>query len=452
MEPDAVVDQIRAGGLLRRGAPVVVLLSGGRDSVCLLDVATRIAGAACVGAVHVDYGLRDEAAADADHCRALCAELGVALTVEQAMPHEGGNVQAWARELATRPRRAPPRGAGRRPRSPSATPPTTRSRRSSTGSPPRRADGHCWGCAPVDGAIVRPLLELTRAETTAYCEARGLAWRDDVTNAGRRYARNRIRHDLVAALREVHPAAEANVLRLAAVLGEEAELLDGLVDEQLDRPTAGGPTIPLARLRALAPALQRLIVQRLADAAAGRPVAGAAGHAEAVAALSARGTAYAELGRRRARGRRVRRRARGGGRARGAGRGAARPPRPPAPAAVELPIPGAGRLRRLAGRLRGERAGAARRRARPRRARRRPAAGAAAGAAATGSRRSASAAARRCRTSSPPAGSRARARRAAGRAGRRRRSHGCPASRPPARFSVTARTREAVRLSATPAS
>ena len=55
--------QVREEGLLRPGAPVVVLLSGGADSVCLLDLAVRVSGA--VRALHVDYGLRDSAAADA---------------------------------------------------------------------------------------------------------------------------------------------------------------------------------------------------------------------------------------------------------------------------------------------------------------------------------------------------------------------------------------------------
>ena len=51
--------RVRDGGLLHPGRAVVVLLSGGPDSVCLLDLATRIAGAAAVSVLHVNYGLRD---------------------------------------------------------------------------------------------------------------------------------------------------------------------------------------------------------------------------------------------------------------------------------------------------------------------------------------------------------------------------------------------------------
>jgi len=65
----AVLEAVRAGGLLAPGQPVVVLFSGGRDSTCLLDLAVRIAGAADVSALHVNYGLRDSAEADE---RAAC--------------------------------------------------------------------------------------------------------------------------------------------------------------------------------------------------------------------------------------------------------------------------------------------------------------------------------------------------------------------------------------------
>jgi tRNA(Ile)-lysidine synthase len=68
-------------------------------------------------------------------------------------------------------------------------------------------------------------------------------------------------------------------------------VLDALVDEAL----AGGATIELARLRALAPALRRLVVQRLADDAAGGFAPGAARRAEEVAALPERGRAALDL-------------------------------------------------------------------------------------------------------------------------------------------------------------
>jgi tRNA(Ile)-lysidine synthase len=150
---------------------------------------------------------------------------------------------------------------------------------------------------PHDGRLARPLLGSTRAETTAYCEQRGLAWREDASNADSSFARNRIRHGLLPELERVHPAAAANVLRTAALLRDEAEVLDALVEAELDGSgeSARG-TVSLERLQQLPPALRRLVVQRLADAAAGRPVAGAARHAEEVVALRRTGTAMLDLG------------------------------------------------------------------------------------------------------------------------------------------------------------
>ena len=78
-----LLEGVRASGLLAPGRPVVVLLSGGRDSVCLLDLAVRIAGAEAVTALHCDYGLRRESADDAAHWAALCERLGMPLELRR---------------------------------------------------------------------------------------------------------------------------------------------------------------------------------------------------------------------------------------------------------------------------------------------------------------------------------------------------------------------------------
>ena len=122
-------------------------------------------------------------------------------------------------------------------------------------SPGRRA---LLGMLPSDRTesgqpLVRPLLSITRAQTAAYCRARGLQWREDESNEDAEYARARVRLSVVPALRAVHPAAEANVLRTARLLREEAELLDALVGDEL----AGAGRIAIDRLARLPPALGR---------------------------------------------------------------------------------------------------------------------------------------------------------------------------------------------------
>jgi tRNA(Ile)-lysidine synthase len=296
MESDRMLEEVRDGGLMPAGTPVLVLLSGGRDSICLLDLAVRALGGGEVTALHVNYGLRDDSGEDERHCTELCAGLGVGLEVERPRRPEGpGNLQSWARDTryAAAARLALPHEATILTGHTADDQVETILYRLAS-SPSRRA---LLGMRPQDGRLARPLLGFTRAETTAYCERRGLGWRDDATNAEPTYARNRIRHGLLPELAKIHPAAAANVLRTAALLRDEAEVLDALVDAELDG-SDGSPrnTVELDRLSELSPALLRLVVQQLADRAAGRPVAGAARHAEEVVALRRTGTAMLDLG------------------------------------------------------------------------------------------------------------------------------------------------------------
>ena len=290
-----MLDAVREGGLLPADTPLVAMLSGGRDSVCLLDLTVRLLGSAAVTAVHVNYGLRDDSDLDEEHCAALCSQLGVALELERPRRPEGpGNLQSWARD--TRYAAAARLAFGE-----SAVIATGHTADDQVetilyrlaSSPSRRA---LLGMRERDGSLVRPLLSFTREQTTTYCEERGLEWHDDPSNAEGGYARNRVRHGLAAALAEVHPAAARNVLRTAELLRDEAEVLDSLVDAELGANGSERGTIELSRLAALPPALRRLVVQRLADRAAGRPVPGAANHADQVAGLRRTGTAMLDLG------------------------------------------------------------------------------------------------------------------------------------------------------------
>ena len=284
---------LAAAGLLAPGADVVVLYSGGRDSTCLLDCAARIAGPRSVHALHVNYGLREEADADEAHCRRRCGELGVGLTVHRVTrTAAAGNLQAWARDV----RYAVARELAGDRRADIAAGHTADDQVETilyrlASSPSRRA---LLGMRPREGeapALLRPLLAFTRQDTTEHCRTRGLGWRDDAGNETGRFARGRVRHGLLPALRDVHPAAVANVAAVAEILAAEAEVLDELVDRAL----GGRSEIAVSDLRAQPPALQRLIVQRLADRVLGAPAAGVARRAAEVARLPERGTASLDL-------------------------------------------------------------------------------------------------------------------------------------------------------------
>jgi tRNA(Ile)-lysidine synthase len=302
---EQVREAVRDAGLLGGNddlptRPLVAMLSGGRDSVCLLDVAVALRSAGSVRALHVNYGLRGaESDTDERSCAALCEALGVKLEIVRANREqdETGNLQAWARDV----RYGAAIGLAERldeqaeqlevpveaPRTLVAAGHTASDQVETilyrlAASPGRRA---LLGMRAREGRLVRPLLGVTREQTRAYCEARGLRWRDDASNDGDTYARGRVRHGLGAGLRAVHPAAEANVLRTAELLREETELLDGLVAETLQ----GERSIALTRLGELPRALARLVVIGLAEDAAGTYVPQAGDRVEEILELGRRG-------------------------------------------------------------------------------------------------------------------------------------------------------------------
>jgi tRNA(Ile)-lysidine synthase len=276
-------------GLVKEGESLLVLLSGGADSVCLLDVSLRLG--ASVSALHVNYGLRPGADEDEELVRALCERLSVALHVERLELPERGNLQERAREAryALAERRAEGDYAAAHTASDQAE---TLLYRLAV-SPGSRA---LHGMAPRRGRLVRPLLEVTRAEVRDYLRARGLEWREDPSNADRRFARARVRHDVLSQLRDLSPAAERTIAETARQLREEGELVEGAADDALEE-LGGGPAISLAELRRLPAALRRLVLRRLAERAAGdaaRPLSRR--EAEEIASLGGHGTKSLDLG------------------------------------------------------------------------------------------------------------------------------------------------------------
>jgi tRNA(Ile)-lysidine synthase len=260
---------VSESGLVKEGAPGVVLISGGPDSACLAAGLAELCGRPSVHALHLNYGLRDSAADDEQICRRLCAFLRIDLRVER--PRLGqGNMQAAAREARyvaaeqLRDRLGCEWVATGHTRTDLAE--TVLYRLAS--SPGRRA---LLGLPARRGRLVRPLLAIDRAEVRGLATQAGLPFADDPTNLDRSFARNRIRHEVLPAMREVNPAAEQNVAETRHELAEEAQVLDRVVAETLEEAGAGPGVIAVRAeaLRELEPGLRRLALRALAERVAG---------------------------------------------------------------------------------------------------------------------------------------------------------------------------------------
>jgi tRNA(Ile)-lysidine synthase len=267
----ALARAVRESGLIPERSRGVVLVSGGADSAALAAALVEALEPRAVVGLHLNYGLRPDSDEDEETCRELCEKLG--LELEVGRPKLGaGNVQAEARDAryaaAEQLRRA-------RDLDWIATGHTrtdlveTLLYRLAT-SPGRRA---LIGLRPRRGALLRPMMSLRRDQVRRLAGDAGLPFRDDPTNAEPRYARNRIRNEVLPVLREIGPEAEATIAETQAELAEESEMLERLAGEALAESGAElTGAISRDSLQALDPALRRLVLRRLAERAAGDQV------------------------------------------------------------------------------------------------------------------------------------------------------------------------------------
>ncbi len=280
-----VAEYVARHHLLPPDMRVVVAVSGGADSLCLLDCLSRLPLSLTVA--HFDHGLRPESEAEAQKVAERAALYGLPFVVERGelavQLERGGSVEATARTARYRflfrvandyqaaavalghtaddqvetvlmhfLRGAGPEGfAGMRP----------------------SADLGEWGAFKPTGGVrvVRPMLFARRSDTEAHCRFRGLEPTSDPTNQEVRFTRNRIRLELIPILETYNPGLHETLLRSADVMRSVADWIDGQVEAvwrdivQRESPTAISllasklQQLPLALRRALLlRALQRL--------------------------------------------------------------------------------------------------------------------------------------------------------------------------------------------------
>jgi tRNA(Ile)-lysidine synthase len=298
LRPGRLVTAIRVAlGDLKNswtGETIVVGVSGGPDSVALLDGLARLSGAHSftLVAAHLDHGLRPDSADDVAFCSGLCARLGVAFRsgtadVRGRAARERGGLEQAARRARYEFLRAVRREQG----AAAIAVAHTRDDQAETvllrllrGSGRRGLAG----MRARNGDVVRPLLAVSRADVLAHLSARGLPWRDDPTNADRSLLRNRVRHELLPYLEErFNPRLREVLARTAALLADEAQLLSASAALGLAQALrADGDDIVLDRasLAAMPPALARIALRQVLERAGGLRGVSAA-HVEKVLAL-----------------------------------------------------------------------------------------------------------------------------------------------------------------------
>ena len=275
---------IEREALFLPGARVRVACSGGGDSVALaalLCEMTSDASWSVAGLLHVNHRLRG-AASDEDErfCRDLAGDLGVPITVER--------VDAAARARAER---ISIEAAGHRVRYELferivredagdlvATAHTRDDQAETVLLRLIRGAGPAGlaGIRPRIGPVVRPLLDIGRAELREYLRERGLSYREDPSNRDERILRNRVRHRLIPFLAgHFSPAVTGVLARSAGIWRDDADWLDAAANAvagEIVQCTEGRFEVDAAGLVAEPPAIARRVARHVLEAAGERRV------------------------------------------------------------------------------------------------------------------------------------------------------------------------------------
>ena len=218
--------------------PVVVACSGGPDSLALLALATE-AGLEPV-AVHVDHGARPGSAAEAEVVARFAERLGTGFAAEAVAVPMGPNFEARAREA----RYEALERARERLRATVVLVGHSRDDQAETVLLNMLRGAGVPGLAGMParrGTIVRPVLELSRADLAAVCARLGLAPLSDPMNADPAHRRIWLRREVIPALEAGAGRDLREVLaRQAAVARADSDLLDALAGDLLGR-AGGGP-------------------------------------------------------------------------------------------------------------------------------------------------------------------------------------------------------------------
>lgn len=268
---DRIAQFIARHEMFRAGDRTGVAVSSGPDSVFLLHVLRELAPRwnLRLSVVHIEHGIRGDAShRDAEFVRKLAEEFGIPFHLHRAdVPALNGNLEQTARRVRIGFYRELLE-SGRLDRI--ATGHTRSDQAETVLYRILRGSGLAGlaGILPVaEPGLVRPLLEVTRAEIQDWLCRQSITWREDETNQDRSYARNRLRHDILPMLAEFfNPRLEQALANLATLARDEElywdSFLDGAHTPAYRVPTDEPLVVPITTLTSVPIAVSRRLIRQ----------------------------------------------------------------------------------------------------------------------------------------------------------------------------------------------
>ena len=238
---ERVYEYSRRHQMLQEGDRVVLGVSGGADSVCLLFMLLSLRSKLDLKlhVVHVNHGIRPDASQDAEYVNALCEKWDVPFylfeeKVENLAQERGCSTEEAGRQVRYE---AFAEVAEKTNAQKIAVAHNSNDRAETMLFHLFRGTGLTGlaGIRPVRGQIIRPLLCLHRWEIEAFLEEKGIAYRHDSTNDSDDYTRNKIRHHILSyAEQEIMPGTVASMNRTADILAETEYYIEEQVQAAKD--------------------------------------------------------------------------------------------------------------------------------------------------------------------------------------------------------------------------
>jgi tRNA(Ile)-lysidine synthase len=277
---EKVTQTIQRFQLFTLDDPIVIGVSGGADSLSLMDCLTHLGYSVIVA--HLDHQLRSESSAEADYVREVCARYEIPFILEvQAigdLSKQGGSLEETARLVRYNFLADVAQNHG----SHCVAVGHTADDQVETilmhllrGSGPEGLQGMLpktrfsqWIGIETEGELdlARPLIECTRADTVKHCQQLGLSPMNDPSNEDTAFYRNRIRHELLPLLETYNPGVRQIILRLSDVMREQVSFnqihVDAAWPSIMTRIGAEAFAIEVGAFKALHPFMQRVLIRR----------------------------------------------------------------------------------------------------------------------------------------------------------------------------------------------